>query len=109
LVKSGFNLRLDSLLSITVSRRFPCVRCFYTAGLDPRPHESGSTHKPRRVSKAGNQYLREALYMPALVAIKHDPHVKAFYTKLTAAGKKPLQAIVAVMRKLLLALSDAQE
>jgi transposase len=74
------------------------------AGLDPRPHESGTTHKPRRISKAGNHYLREALYMPALVAIKHDANVKAFYSKLIAAGKKPLQAIVAVMRKLLQAL-----
>lgn len=74
------------------------------AGLDPRPHESGSTHKPRRVSKAGNAYLREALFMPAMVAIKHEPNVQAFYAKLIAAGKKPLQAIVAVMRKLLLAL-----
>lgn len=75
------------------------------AGLDPRPRESGtSLHKPRRISKAGNHYLREALYMPALVAIKHDPNVNGFYDKLLAAGKKPMQAIVAVMRKLLLAL-----
>jgi transposase len=74
------------------------------AGLDPRPRESGSMNKPRRVSKAGNRYIREALYMPALVAIKHDPHVKAFYDKLVAAGKKPMQAIIAVMRKLLLAI-----
>jgi transposase len=74
------------------------------AGLDPRPRESGSTHKPRRVSKAGNHYVREALYMPALVAIRHDANVGAFYSKLIAAGKKPLQAIVAVMRNLLLAI-----
>lgn len=75
------------------------------AGLDPRPRESGtSLHKPRRISKAGNRYLREALYMPALVAIQHDPNVKGFYDKLVAAGKKPMQAIVAVMRKLLLAI-----
>jgi len=75
------------------------------AGLDPRPRESGtSLHKPRRISKAGNRYLREALYMPALVAIKNDPNVKGFYDKLIAAGKKPMQAIVAVMRKLLLAI-----
>ena len=74
------------------------------AGLDPRPRESGSMHKPRRLSKAGNRYLREALYMPALVAIKHDPNVKAFYDKLVTAGKKPMQAILAVMRKLLLAI-----
>lgn len=75
------------------------------AGLDPRPYESGtSVHRPRRISKVGNRYLRAALYMPALVAIQHDPNVKAFYDKLVAAGKKPMQAVVAVMRKLLHAI-----
>jgi len=75
------------------------------AGLDPRPYESGtSIHRPRRISKVGNRHLRAALYMPALVAIQHEPNVKAFYDKLIAAGKKPLQAIVAVMRKLLHAI-----
>jgi transposase len=56
------------------------------------------------VTKAGNKYLRPALYMPALVAIQHEPNVRAFYEKLLARGKKPLQAIVAVMRKVLHAL-----
>ena len=75
------------------------------AGLDPRPYESGtSVHRPRRISKVGNRHLRAALYMPALVAIRHDPNVKAFYAKLVAAGKKPMQAVVAVMRKLLHAI-----
>jgi transposase len=75
------------------------------AGLDPRPYESGSSiHRPRRISKVGNRYLRAALYMPALVAIQHEPNVKAFYNKLVAAGKKPMQAVVAVMRKLLHAI-----
>ncbi|MDP7490708.1 MAG: IS110 family transposase [Arenicellales bacterium] len=72
------------------------------AGLDPRPYESGATiHKPRRITKAGNKYLRAALYMPALVAIQRQPNVKAFYEKLIGKGKKPIQAVVAVMRKLL--------
>jgi transposase len=75
------------------------------AGLDPRPYESGtSVHRPRRISKVGNSHLRAALYMPALVAIQHEPNVKAFYNKLIAAGKKPMQAVVAVMRKLLHAI-----
>ena len=75
------------------------------AGLDPRPYESGiSIHRPRRITKVGNRHLRAALYMPALVAIQHDPNVKAFYNKLIAAGKKPMQAVVAVMRKLLHAI-----
>ena len=72
------------------------------AGLDPRPHESGSSiHPPRKITKVGNKFLRTALYMPALVAIRHQPQVKAFYDKLIAAGKNPRLAITAVMRKLL--------
>jgi transposase len=72
------------------------------AGLDPRPRESGtSVNKPRFISRVGNKYLRHALYMPALVALRFEPQVKAFYQKLLAAGKKKMQAVVAVMRKLL--------
>ena len=75
------------------------------AGLDPRHAESGSSlHKPARISKAGNKYLRAALYMPALVAIQHEPNVAAFYDKLVASGKTKMQAIIAVMRKLLHAI-----
>jgi len=72
------------------------------AGLDPREYRSGSSvQKKRRISKAGNKHLRRALYMPALVAVQHDPHLRAFYQHLLAAGKLKMQALVAVMRKLL--------
>jgi transposase len=74
------------------------------AGLDPKPFESGGTAKPRRISKQGNRYLRDALYLPALVASQHDKHVNAYYQHLLELGKKPMQAIVAIMRKLLLAI-----
>ena len=75
--------------------------------MDPRPYESGhSIHPPRRITKASNKHLRAALYMPALVAIHRQPQVKAFYNKFITAGKKPMQAIVAVMRKLLHAIWD---
>lgn len=75
------------------------------AGLDPRARESGtSVHSAGKIIKAGNAYLRAALYMPTLTAVRHQPQVNAFHAKLIAAGKKPLQAIVAVMRKLLHAI-----
>jgi transposase len=75
------------------------------AGLDPRLCESGSSvHRPARISRAGNRHLRAPLYMPALVAIQRQEHVRAFYQRLLARNKKPLQAIVAVMRKLLHAI-----
>jgi transposase len=63
------------------------------AGLDPRPYESGtSVHRPRRISKVGNRHLRATLYMPALMAIRRYPNVKAFYNKLIAAGKSQCKA-----------------
>lgn len=75
------------------------------AGLDPKAFDSGkSVHKKARVSKAGNRHIRSALYMPALSAKQHDPHVKAYFEHLLANGKLPLQAVCAVMRKLLHAI-----
>ena len=75
------------------------------AGLDPRQHTSGSSvEKKARISKAGNKHLRRALYMPALVAVRHDPHLRAFYEHLLARGKTKMQALVAAMRKLLHAI-----
>ena len=75
------------------------------AGLDPRKFSSGtSVDKPDRISKAGNRYLRGALYLPAVTAARCDSNVKAFYDKLVARGKKPIQAQVAIMRKLLHAI-----
>lgn len=75
------------------------------AGLDPKTFESGkSVHKKMRLSKAGNRHIRSALYMPALSAKQHDPHVSAYFQHLVDNGKKPLQAVCAVMRKLLHAI-----
>lgn len=75
------------------------------AGLDPREYTSGtSVHKKIRISKAGNKHLRRALYMPALVAVRHQPHLRAFYEHLIACGKTKLQALTATMRKLLHAI-----
>jgi transposase len=75
------------------------------AGLDPRHHDSGSSvHRKTRISKAGNRHLRRALYMPALVASVREPHLRAFYLHLLERGKTKMQALVAVMRKLLHAI-----
>jgi transposase len=75
------------------------------AGLDPRVFQSGtSINKPARISRQGNAHIRRALFLPAIVAAQHDPHVKAFYQKLLRRGKSKMQANVAVMRKLLHAI-----
>ena len=75
------------------------------SGLDPAHHDSGSSvHKRSRISRAGNRYLRRALYMPALVAARRDPHLRAFYQELIARHKAKLQALMAVARKMLHAI-----
>jgi transposase len=75
------------------------------SGLDPAHHLSGSSvHPPSRISRQGNGHLRRALYMPALAAIRCDPHLKAFYHLLQSRQKANLQALVAVARKMLHAI-----
>src|SRR6266568_2452588 len=75
------------------------------SGLDPAHHDSGSSvHKRSRISRAGNRYLRRALYMPALVAARHDRHLRAFYQALITRHKAKLQALMAVARKMLHAI-----
>ena len=75
------------------------------SGLDPRLFKSGkSVEKRPRISRGGSRHLRRALYMPALVALRRDPYLRRFYQNLLARGKARLQAVVAVMRKLLHAL-----
>ena len=75
------------------------------AGLDVRKHRSGRSVEERpRISKEGNVHVRRALYMPALVAVRREPAVGAFYDGLLERGKPKMVAVVAVMRKLLHAI-----
>lgn len=75
------------------------------AGLDPREYSPGtSVRKYTRISKLGNGHLRRALYMPALVASRCEPHLRGFYEHLLAPGKRKRQALLAVARKLLHAI-----
>lgn len=75
------------------------------AGLDVRELRSGtSVRRQPKISKRGNKRLREALFYPALSAARCCPEAKAFVERLVARGKTPLQAQVALMRKLLLAI-----
>ena len=71
------------------------------AGLAPFSRESGQW-KGRSFISGGRKPLRDALYMPALVALRFNPDLKAKYSQLREAGKPAKVAIVALMRKLLL-------
>jgi transposase len=72
------------------------------AGLAPRREQSGtSVRRNRGLGKEGNRYLRKALYMPALVAIKYNAPLRHFASRLRAAGKPKMTVVCAVMRKLI--------
>ena len=51
--------------------------------------------------QGGRKFLRDALYMPALVAIRFNPDMKQKYDAMRQAGKPAKVAITAIMRKLI--------
>jgi len=70
-------------------------------GLVPVEWQSGTSVRGRpRMSKAGPAHLRKVLYMPAVVARRCNPHIKALNERLIAKGKSKMAAIGAAMRKL---------
>jgi transposase len=71
------------------------------AGLAPFSRESGKW-KGKRFIGGGRKFLREALYMPALVACNFNPDMKDVYQRLKEAGKPSKVAITAIMRKLII-------
>jgi transposase len=75
------------------------------AGLAPIARQSGRW-TGRSFIRGGRAGLRQALYMPALVAMRFNPDLKTKYLQLVAAGKPAKVAIAAIMRKLI-ALANA--
>ena len=72
------------------------------AGLDVQEKQSGTSVKGKaRISKKGNRYLRKAMHLPALAAIRHDERFKAVFARLVAKHGIKMKAVVAVQRKLL--------
>lgn len=69
------------------------------AGLAPVARQSGNW-TGRAFIRGGRANVRQALYMPALVAMRFNPDLKAKYDQLIAAGKPAKKAITAIMRKL---------
>lgn len=70
-------------------------------GLTPRNNRSGTFRGRTRLSKIGNQRVRKALFMPAIVAKQHNPIVRTFCQRLAGNGKTKMEIIGAAMRKLI--------
>jgi transposase len=74
------------------------------AGLAPMNRDSGQ-FRGKRMIQGGRPAVRQALYMAALVASRHNPVIKEFYQRLRLAGKPAKVALTACMRKLLVILN----
>ncbi|MCM5530104.1 IS110 family transposase [Parasegetibacter sp. NRK P23] len=72
------------------------------AGLDVKEKQSGTSVKGKpRLSKQGNRYLRKALHMPALSALRCDERMKTVFARLVSKHGIKMKAVVAIQRKLL--------
>lgn len=70
-------------------------------GLVPIHFQSGSSvNKRSRLSKAGDSKIRSSLFMPSVVALQYNPHIKALYQRLREKGKPKMLIVGAAMRKL---------
>jgi len=74
------------------------------AGVAPFARDSGTLRGKRSVW-GGRASVRSALYMAALVGVRHNPVLADMYQRLRARGKLPKVALVACMRKLLVILN----
>jgi transposase len=71
------------------------------AGLAPVADDSGE-RQGVRVIWGGRPAVRRMLYCAALSAARHDPAMKAFFSRLIDNGKSTKQALIAVARKLVI-------
>lgn len=88
---------------LTLSPELPdCRKLVAYAGLDPVEKQSGISVRGRvRMSKRGNKWLRRALYMATLTAVRFNPVIKTLYDRNLAAGQPPKKAVVSCMPRLL--------
>lgn len=70
-------------------------------GVCPREERSGRSVSRSWLSKLGNPAVRQALYFPAIIAIRFNPVLAPWARQLRARGKRPKQVIAAAMRRLL--------
>jgi transposase len=73
-------------------------------GVAPINRDSGRWRGKRMIA-GGRADVRCTLYMAALVGVRRNPVLKAYYERLCAAGKAKKLALVAAMRKLLTILN----
>lgn len=74
-------------------------------GVAPIARDSG-TFRGKRMTGGGRKNIRNGLFMPTLVAVRYNPVLKAYYTRLVGQGKCKMVALIAAMRKLICILNS---
>jgi len=101
----GFIVAMTVLAAIGDISRFENAKQLVGyAGLGAGVHDSGKTHKEKKITKKGRRELRWAMVEAAWRAIRMSPFWKAEYEKHLDRMRKPNQAIVVIARKLLVAI-----
>jgi len=101
----GFVVAMTVLAAIGDISRFESAKQLVGyAGLGAGVHDSGKTHKAKKITKKGRRELRWAMVEAAWRAIRMSPFWKAEYEKHLHRMRKPNQAIVVIARKLLIAI-----
>jgi transposase len=72
------------------------------AGYDIILRESGNFKGKTKISKKGNGHIRAALHMPSMTCVRCNPTLQQFYNRLKPNKAKPLVALIAAQRKLLI-------
>jgi transposase len=72
------------------------------AGYDVVMKESGTYRGKTKISKKGNSHIRAVLHMPSMTCIRVNPTLRPFYQRLKPKKVKPMVALVAVQRKMLI-------
>jgi transposase len=101
----GFVVAMTVLSAIGDISRFESARKLVGyAGIGAGVHDSGKTHKEKKITKKGRRELRWAMVEAAWRAVGMSPFWKAEYEKYLLRLRKPNQAIVVIARKLLIAI-----
>jgi transposase len=101
----GFVVAMTVLAAIGDISRFENAKQLVGyAGIGAGVHDSGKTHKEKKITKKGRRELRWALVEAAWRAVRMSPFWKAEYEKHLKRMRKPNQVIVVIARKLLIAI-----
>jgi len=101
----GFIVAMTVLAAIgDISRFENAKKLVGYAGIGAGVHDSGKTHKEKKITKKGRRELRWAMVEAAWRAVRMSPFWKTEYEKHLKRMRKPNQAIVVIARKLLVAI-----